>query len=490
MTNLTDLLTELHDRPARTRPTQSQIAETLEVLAPIYDYTSLTRVDLSFIVSKGLGLSTVSDESGAIVKVRNGKRAGLIAAIDVATEQRRAIIALNEEMSSTDVTALVASQEALQGGSVEFAAFVEGTLIPRLVRYMDSLYDRATQTYRMHAVELDRCAATVVGFLTQVRHGKQWSCHMVVKARGQVKKALVGYDISAFPAQKKDAWREIVSLVFSLVCEMTAAFDTERKAVQKVTHTARKMSVPTGVVMDAMLEHAYEVLRTCSLTDTTQWREIQLAVSLATGRRSVEVFLTSVFSRVDPGTVLTLCGREYPTVPTSHLLNFTGHVKTQGSSAAYYATHPTYVVPTLLPAALVMRGVKLLQAKRAMSFGDDVNTDNHAVSVHNSVALLRFNNSFAGELSKVSSRWYEMFLEPCGVPLYVPGTNSRTFTPHRLRSLYAHCAAAWLNSCTGIYQSMFFADVLGDSRGSDDKSVAEHYEIGFQLAPTSITHID
>jgi len=140
---------------------------------------------------------------------------------------------------------------------------------------------------------------------------------MVVKARGQVKKALVGYDISAFPAQKKDAWREIVSLLMGLVSEMTAAFDTERKAVQKVAHVARKMSIPTGVVMNAMLEHAYEVLRTCDPTDTTQWREVQLAVSLATGRRSVEVFLTSVFTRVYAGTALTLCGREYPTVPES-----------------------------------------------------------------------------------------------------------------------------------------------------------------------------
>jgi len=165
-------------------------------------------------------------------------------------------------------------------------------------------------------------------------------------------------------------------------------------------------------------------------------------------------------------------------------------VKTQGSSAAYYASNPTYVIPTLLPASLVLRGVRLLIAKRAMSFGEDVNTDTRAVSVHNAKALLRFNHSFSGELGKMANRWYEMFLEPCGVPLYVPNTNSRVFTPHRLRSLYAHCCAAWLNNCTGIYQAAFFADVLGDSKGSDDTSIAEHYEIGFQLAPTSITHID
>lgn len=487
------IIDELKTRPARQRPTQAQTSALIDVLATATpeELKALKQVDLSYLVSKGLGFSQVEKVDGSgNIKTRDAKKDALIQSIELATAERRALLQLSDEMSRADVAALAYKQESFSGGTKEVENFMHD-IGNRIAKYIGGLYDRENHVYKMHTFELERIAARITGFLTMPHNGVVWSASTILRTRVDVKRALGEFIETKIPKteppEKLYKWRETCSMLMTLVYESTRSVREEKQAIETVSHVKRARKIPEGVTMDAMLRHAKHVLSTVDVRDTTKWREVMLSICLATGRRSVEVFCTGTFERVNVDTV-TIDTEVYD-VPATHLLSFTGQVKTRGASAKHYAANPSYIIPTLLPAELVARGMTLINSKRDAVFGGTVATDNKR-------EIVRFNNSFHGELEKPARQWAHEFLP--NVPEFVAGESpvpgatrnpSRVFTPHRLRSLYAHCCNQWLNGSGSAHATRFIADVLGDARGSENKAVGVNYEIGFRLDTNSLTHL-
>jgi len=490
---LSNLLTELAERPARQRPTQHQMNQVLDTLVNTTDETliRLKRTELALLVSRGLGFPNVIDND-RIFKSRDARKQLLIDTINTATRERKALQQLTGELTNVDLDSGV--EPELTGDGIEFDLFVSDW-IGRLDRYIVGLYDRDAGIYREHTKDLDRIALAVLAFLTKPRKQKtmygnssavqMWSSHHILNTRNKIRRTLEKYISNlppSTPSERKDKWIETYNILFEnnpnrkhygLIYELTAEFSKDRRRNTVETFEGRATSI-NEVRMDSLLEHAKKILEDCNPERTEDWREVMLALCLVTGRRSVEVFCTGMFEPVNDSMV-TIKGKSYD-VPATHLIRFTGQCKTRGVVAQYYVENPSYVIPVLVPAVLVLRGFQLILNKRKQAFGIDViPTGDEGYEVRQ-----RFNRNFQGELTPVTQRWRKLLGN-------IPDTTK--FTTHKLRSLYANTVQLWLDPNQQTQDIRFLADLLGDGRGGGRPSSGENYQIGFNISQDSMTHL-
>jgi hypothetical protein len=76
------------------------------------------------------------------------------------------------------------------------------------------------------------------------------------------------------------------------------------------------------------------------------WRQVSIALAIATGRRMSEIH----------------CSAKFEYLNDAHL-KFTGQLKVKGLAAEYFADHPSYKIPVLVPAKLAIAGHRWLIEK-------------------------------------------------------------------------------------------------------------------------------
>jgi hypothetical protein len=243
--------------------------------------------------------------------------------------------------------------------------------------------------------------------------------------------------------------------------------------IWQFTHAAEKARVDQegrdvkelsykGLDITAMLGWANDLLTNLEPTDKNRklWRPVSVALALATGRRQVEIHSTATFTYVD----------EY------HVL-FAGQAKTRGKAFLAYQETPTYIIPTLLKADLVVKGHEWLKANSGKFYdsekkvNDNVNRDANA-----------YLRDIAGQTVKVYNESGEDISDE------VTGQ----FTYHDLREVYALASykAEGYQKYKRNVVYRWVNEVLGEDRGGSGAiSTAARYVDEYDLTDASVARI-
>lgn len=186
------------------------------------------------------------------------------------------------------------------------------------------------------------------------------------------------------------------------------------------------------------------------------WMDVSTAVSLATGRRMVEVHHTGNFIYLD-----------------TYQLGFTGQAKGKGRKVnEQMLKDVVFEIPTLIPAQLVKAGVDWLGANGKRCKPDEPTS--------------RVNERYSKPLNENMKANWDFI--PDG---YTDGIDSKTGTPKPLETTYHKCRAAYFNCALAnekelrpIYAMDFMRSVLGDR----DEQSLESYQ-RFNIEPDSVTRI-
>lgn len=243
-------------------------------------------------------------------------------------------------------------------------------------------------------------------------------------------------------------------------------------SIWKYTHAVKKMEVDVvnkekkelvykGVNITNLLNWAYETLqRVIDVKPGRKaWRGVSVALALATGRRQVEIHSCGRFEYVD----------EYH-------VKFTGQAKTRLNALAAYEENPSYIIPTLVPAHLVIAGHNWLKEVSGKHYEtkEQVN-DNVARDV----------GKFVKEVVKATVSFYDSegnLLE----------SEADEFKYHDLRELYALASY----ECEGkirFKQSQahkWVNEVLGEDRGNTGApTTAMRYLDEYNLVSESLARV-
>jgi integrase len=148
------------------------------------------------------------------------------------------------------------------------------------------------------------------------------------------------------------------------------------------------------------------------------WRQISIALAIATGRRMAEIHCSAKFEYVDE----------------THLM-FTGQLKVKGLAAEYFASNPSYKIPVLVPARLAIAGHQWL-------------IDNGKISP----TPQRASNRLAPELRKAMLLLKKTL-----------GIEHDFFTYKGLRSIYALVCNQVFNG-SDPDNTLYLAEILGHGR--------------------------
>ena len=243
--------------------------------------------------------------------------------------------------------------------------------------------------------------------------------------------------------------------------------------IWRFTHTEVKKQVETagidakeltykGLDITKMLEWANDVLTKLDPIDGNRklWRPVSVALAIATGRRQVEIHSTGEFRRVD-----------------DYHVEFTGQAKARGKAFLAYEENPSYVIPTLLKAELVVKGHEWLKAMSGKYYptekqvNDNVNRDVNSYLKEVAAKTLTTVDKDGNDISE---------------------TVASNFIYHNLREVYA-AASYDVEGCQKYKRNVLYRwvnEVLGEDRGgSGARSTAARYMDEYDLVEGSVNRI-
>lgn len=211
--------------------------------------------------------------------------------------------------------------------------------------------------------------------------------------------------------------------------------ESDVKQIDDRTHDYSKINI------DEMIFKAYETLENLDEeSPKTMWKDVGISLGLVTGRRLSEVYATAKFETKDDNEV-----------------EFWGQLKTKGKSAEHYEENPSYVIPTLIPANLVVKGLKWLDDNGKRADNQHKAHNNYSKYVNQHI------KREWGNLIKV----LEGSFEP---------TKKLTF--HDLRQLYA-VACCTVFKPSSLNPDKYKAMLMGHSE--DDMTTVQRYHMDFEL---------
>lgn len=185
-----------------------------------------------------------------------------------------------------------------------------------------------------------------------------------------------------------------------------------------------------------------------SLTDAspkTVWMDVSVALILTTGRRMSEVHYSAKFEKVD-----------------DYYVEFSGQLKLKGEAAKYFEQNPSFTIPTLVKADLVMKGLEWLARKGKRQTSPEEVNSKYAKAL----------NAHAKEVAKT-----------CGIEV-----NEETkLSYHTFRDFYA--VAAYKAEEVTMFETSYAAIILGQGRSTKTDRIndmtAANYTAPFSIAPDS-----
>lgn len=195
---------------------------------------------------------------------------------------------------------------------------------------------------------------------------------------------------------------------------------TQQKKGLQERQLAKRKKVKETISFKPLHDFAVKTLSNLDKLSFRQWKRVSIALAIATGRRLAEIHQKNT---------------KFEYVDKNHVL-FTGQLKVKGDASEYFAKNPSYQIPVLVDAKLVIEGHQWLK-------------DNNKV-VDNSKAV---NRRYSGDISQAMK----------GLKANLD-INHDFFTYKGLRTIYAQVCNQVFNNNDND-NVLYLAEVLGHGRG-------------------------
>lgn len=428
------------------RLTAEELNKRIERLATL-DPSALNTVAKLRAELYGAGITAVQ-RGKTSVPVSAAKKSELLAALGTFVQKQKAVNEILPELNTltvADVDEIRASLNTqVSDGLGDFAQW----FYEQLVKLNAARWDIEHSVWKLPGGDFADLAFHVVRYLNK-RHPDEEDTNRAttrLRSRTHIKNG-VRQMIEANHANQQE-YAELLKdfeRVFRFAQDAMKTDSKHKSEADDSQRVKRGHSTP-AISIDPLLDKAFSVLD--KLTDNTPasaWKDVTIALMLGTGRRAFsEILSKAEFAYVSP-----------------HLVSFTGQAKTKGETDSFYTENPSYIIPTLIPAQLVVKGVEWLkeQGKRA---------DDEATA----------HNRYSSDLSKhiKSMAW-------CG-SLLPRMVEDKKANAHRFRELYA-LAATHVFSDGTCHSSNFVSYLLGHGRGKEDNTTALRYQVDYSLERTS-----
>jgi hypothetical protein len=240
----------------------------------------------------------------------------------------------------------------------------------------------------------------------------------------------------------------------------------EKKSKDKAQTDAKELGYK-GIEVTRLLQWADDVLTRLRPDETNRklWRPVSVALALATGRRQVEIHSTGSFEFVD-----------------DYHVKFSGQAKTRGKAFEAYEENPSYIIPTLLKAELVVKGHEWLKTHSGMFYDLEEKGERATVMVNKNV------NQNVGKFWKLIAREYLTMQDKDGNDIL----NPEKLIYHNLREIYALVSyeAEGKYEFKPTVQYRWVNKVLGEDKGNTGAtSTAARYLDEFSLIDGSLARI-
>lgn len=214
-----------------------------------------------------------------------------------------------------------------------------------------------------------------------------------------------------------------------------ADISNQKKGLQERRVAQRKKEKET-ISFKPLYDFAVATLSKIDELKPRDWKRVSVSLALVTGRRLAEIHRSvTKFEYVN-----------------SHTVSFTGQLKTKGEAAEYFAENPSYEIPVLIDANLVVKAHQWLK-------------DNSKVVDTSDAANRRYSGDLSDFVKILKGKW---------------GIQHQFFTYKGLRAIYASvCNQIFHHNDTD--NELYLAQILGHGRGE----LLRHDDIIDTITPQS-----
>ena len=429
--------------------------ENLEALAQLteQDLNDLSVTALRRKLSE-TGITQIERGENKTVSVNSARKAELVATIRNLTKKERIVATVAPELNCIDESELEDLQDTPRTWADPISVaqvYYKGIKAYTTV----SQWDSQTQTYKAPGAILHRYASQMMLKLATLTRLSDNSEELTAGSKLRFR-SVVLTEMKELGELDKAEWFGTqllanIEYVRALVLDGMREVSETRKKLEDKRLQERSKDVEQ-VDTTLMVDRAYESLS--ELTDSTpsyRWREVSCALAFVTGRRMAELHSSAEFLEVDEYTV-----------------SFTGQAKAKGEQAVRYSDNPSYDIPTLIPARLVVYALDWLKANgKRLPYVEMVNS------------------KYAKELGiYVKNEWYACTMSEMFANDSERGMREKHCTYHKLRQLYALSAVDSFKP-GNVYVNAYMSQILGHS--SWDTQTSQRYERDMELMQGSKT---
>ncbi len=268
---------------------------------------------------------------------------------------------------------------------------------------------------------------------------------------------------------------------FKKACFQVMTDDSKEKAKNEIQALAHREITQIRVDISNTLLWAKDTLE--NVNAKSKWVDVSVALALVTGRRQDEIHGKGKFELID-----------------EYTLSFSGQSKATGEAKDYFEENPSYPIPTLINAEIVMKGWNwLVQADKTGKENKIINDNMNGYlgDKTKDVALTKisFYRYFKDEvIHPHNNRFYSAKEKKAMLAKGEWNDNCIVFTYHKLREIYAVAAYTHFGvKAEYTSQKHYAALILGHDRtfkeGLGKSQTAMRYEADFELYPNSLVVI-
>lgn len=226
-----------------------------------------------------------------------------------------------------------------------------------------------------------------------------------------------------------------LEMLFRQIKIQIADIANQKKGLQERRVAQRKKEKET-ISFKPLYDFAVATLSKIDELKPRDWKRVSVSLAIVTGRRLAEVHRSAT---------------KFEYVDKFHV-SFTGQLKTKGEAAEYFAENPSYEIPVLIDAKLVVKAHQWLK-------------DNSKVVDTSDAANRRYSGDLSDFVKILKSKW---------------GIQHQFFTYKGLRAIYASvCNQIFNNNDTD--NELYLAQILGHGRGE----LLRHDDIIDTITPQS-----
>ena len=344
-----------------------------------------------------LGISRVMVE-GVDVSVSDAKKESLADALWDAGEDGRKVKVLEDSGIKTEEILKASNGD----GAVVSVAYREKVteIVGCLREYVDGLYDSNLKGWHMHTNFPDSVGSGLWYWLSMyVGHtGESLTPATRMVYGSRISKSIQSVFATEPIIERKDKLMQTYEMFRAGYTRLMKADKLEVMEKAKIRRLVRTDNIQEIDVTELFSRAATTLVRAYGDKKLPRWIDVSIALSLATGRRMSEIHSTGSFEYVDDNHVM-----------------FSGQLKKKGDGSAY-------VIPTLLPAKLIVDGHEYLKALDKYIVDDP------------KAAHVRFSKDIA---SRGMGVWYYECLPELRNYTDASGKEVKVKSYHRLREIYA-----------------------------------------------------